>query len=124
MLEWGVAPAVAAAVAAELGVELAGLDGTDVDDEHHLVAAGDADRHGDYSPMTELVLVDGRVERREIWPTEEHHGLAVLLSGGEVGVLTAWRHDDDKSWWQWSVEFSNHTGRPADWAPPQGKLRP
>ncbi len=94
-----------------------------VDDEHRLVASGDADRHGDYSPMTELVLVGGRIERREIWPTEEHHGLAVLLSGGEVGALTAWRHDDDKSWWQWSVEFSNHTGRPADWAPPQSKLR-
>lgn len=93
------------------------------DDEQHLVAAGDADRDGDYSPMTELVLVGGRVERREIWPTEEHHGLAVLLSGGEVGVLTAWRHDDDKSWWQWSVELSNHTGRPADWAPPESKLR-
>lgn len=30
MLEWGVAPAVAAAIAAELGVELAGLDGPDV----------------------------------------------------------------------------------------------
>jgi hypothetical protein len=94
-----------------------------VDDEHHLVVSGDADRQGDYSPMTELVIGGGRIERGEVWPSEEHEGLAVLLSGGEVGVLTAWRHDEDKTWWQWSVEFSNHTGRPADWAPPEGKLR-
>ncbi|MHB1928237.1 MAG: PIG-L family deacetylase [Acidimicrobiales bacterium] len=59
-----------------------------------------------------------RITRSEVWPDEDHHGLPVLLAGGEVGVLTAWRHSDDHSWWQWSVEFSNHTGRPADWAPP------
>jgi hypothetical protein len=58
-----------------------------------------------------------------MWPTDEHIGLPVLLPGGEVGVLTAWRNDDARTWWQWSVEFSNHTGRPADWAPPDGKLR-
>lgn len=93
------------------------------DDEHRLVANGDVDRDGEYSPMTELTIVGAGVTRREVWPTQEHHGLAVLMSGGEVGVLTAWRHDEDRSWWQWSVELSNHTGRPADWAPPDGKLR-
>lgn len=94
-----------------------------VDDNGRLVARGDVDRHGDYSPMTELTLEDGHIHRREVWPSAEHHGLAVILAGGEVGVLTAWRHSDDHTWWQWSVEFSNHDGRPADWEPPGGKLR-
>lgn len=94
-----------------------------IDDSDQLVARGDVDRSGDYSPITELVLQNGAFSRQEIWPTPEHHGLPVLLPGGEVGVLTAWRHAEDHSWWQWSVEFSNHTGRPADWSPPGGKLR-
>jgi hypothetical protein len=93
------------------------------DDERRHIATGDVDRDGEYSPMTELTIEGGTVRRREVWPSEEHHGLAVLLPGGEVGVLTAWRHDEDRSWRQWSVEFSNHTGRPAGWAPPEGKLR-
>jgi hypothetical protein len=94
-----------------------------VEDDRRLVASGDVDRDGDYSPMTELTIDGGRLVRQEVWPSAEHHGLAVLLPGGEVGVLTAWRHAEDHSWWQWSVEFSNHTGRPADWEPPDPKLR-
>lgn len=94
-----------------------------VDDEHRLIASGDVDREGEYSPMTELTIESAGVTRREVWPSQEHHGLAVLLPGGEVGVLSDWRHAEDRSWWQWSVEFSNHTGRPADWAPPDGRLR-
>lgn len=93
------------------------------DDEHRLVARGDVDRDGEYSPMTELRMEGGGFTRHEVWPTDEHHGLAVLLPGGEVGVLTAWRNSQERSWWQWSVEFSNHTGRPADWAPPDSRLR-
>jgi hypothetical protein len=94
-----------------------------VADEGQVVARGRPAREGDYSPITELVLEDREIRRAEIWPTDEHLGLAVLLPGGEVGVLTAWRHAPDRSWWQWSVEFSNHTDRPADWSPPEGKLR-
>ena len=94
-----------------------------IDDEHRLIASGDVDRDGEYSPMTELSIDNGRVGRREVWPSDDHNGLAVLLPGGEAGVLTAWRHDDDHTWWQWSVEFSNHTGRPDHWAPPNSKLR-
>jgi len=41
-----------------------------------------------------------------------------MMAGGEVGILRRWRHAEDRSWWQWSIEFSNHTGRPDDWAPP------
>src|SRR4051794_25542717 len=59
-----------------------------------LVARGEAARDGDYSPMTLLELVDGDVRRSEVWPTSEHHGLPVLLAGGEVGVLQAWQHAD------------------------------
>jgi hypothetical protein len=83
-----------------------------------LVAREDLDRDGDYSPMTLIELDGEHIRRSEVWPDEELHGLPVLLAGGEVGILKAWRHSDDHSWWQWSVEFSNHTGRPADWAPP------
>lgn len=71
-----------------------------------------------YSPITLLVLDGDRCQRSEIWPTEEHVGLPVLLPGGEVGLLTEWQHSPDHSWWRWSIELSNHTGRPGDWAPP------
>jgi hypothetical protein len=81
------------------------------------IAQGEPDRDGDYSPITLLELADGGVRRSEIWPDENHLGLPVLLPGGEVGVLTAWEHAPDHSWWRWSVEFSNHVGRPADWQP-------
>jgi hypothetical protein len=81
------------------------------------VARGDVDRDGDYSPITLLVNDEGTLRRSEVWPTEELYGLPVLLPGGEVGILTRWEHAEDRSWWRWSVEFSNHTGRPADWAP-------
>ena len=81
------------------------------------VALGDADRDGDYSPITLLTREGEGFTRTELWPDESHLGLPVLLPGGEVGVLTAWEHADDRSWWRWAVEFFNHTGRPADWAP-------
>jgi hypothetical protein len=83
-----------------------------------LVAREDLDRDGDYSPMTLIELDGEHIRRSEVWPDEDLHGLPVLLAGGEVGILKAWRHSDDPAWWRWSVEFSNHTGRPADWAPP------
>jgi hypothetical protein len=92
-------------------------------DDDTLIAKGDIDRDGDYSPIT-LVDVSGPAPARsEIWPTDDHIGMPVLLPGGEVGVLTAWRHDADHEWWQWSVEFSNHKGRPADWEPSESRLR-
>ena len=93
------------------------------DGDGSLVARGTVERDGDYSPMTLLELAGGSVRRAEIWPTTEHHGLPVLLAGGEVGVLLGWQHAGDQSWWRWSVEFSNHTGRPDDWAPPGQQLR-
>ena len=88
-----------------------------IDDEGHPIARSDLDRDGDYSPMTLLEIVDGAVRRTEVWPPEDLHGVPVLLSGGEAGLLTRWHHAQDHSWWRWSVEFSNHVGRPSDWAP-------
>jgi hypothetical protein len=104
------------AAPSQLGVEVRADDGTSV-------VSGDVDRDGDYTPMTMLTLEAGTLSREEIWPSDAHHGVAVLFAGGEVGVLTAWRHSDEHDWWQWSVEFSNHKGRPADWQPPNGRLR-
>ena len=92
-------------------------------DDGQLVGKAELDREGDYTPITFVTLSDGGATRDDLWPTEDHLGLPVLLPGGEVGVLTAWRSDDDHTWWQWSVEFSNHTGRPADWEPPDSQLR-
>jgi len=90
-----------------------------IDGDDTVVARADLQRTGDYSPMT-LIELDGSAMRRsEVWPDADLYGLPVLLAGGEVGILRRWRHSEDRSWWQWSIEFSNHTGRPDDWAPEQ-----
>ena len=104
------------AAPAQLGV-------TVVADDDTVVLRGDADRDGDYSPITLLELDSGGVRRTEVWPGPELYGLPVLLPGGEVGVLTAWEHAPERNWWRWSVEFSNHRGRPADWAPEGQRLQ-
>ena len=94
-----------------------------VAEDDSVVVRADAERDGDYSPITLLQLDGGAVTRTEVWPDAAMHGLPVLLPGGEVGVLTAWEHADDHSWWRWSVEFSNHTGRPSDWQPAGQQLQ-
>lgn len=99
------------AAPAQASVTITAVDGTSV-------ARADVDRHGDYSPMTLLELRNGGLSRQEVWPRPEHLGLPVLLAGGEVGILGRWEHAEDRSWWRWSVEFSNHVDRPPDWAPP------
>jgi hypothetical protein len=87
------------------------------DEDGRLVVGGDIDREGEYSPMTLIELGDGRPSRREVWPDGSFYGLPVLIAGGEAGILQRWEHADDHTWWRWSVEFSNHTGRPSDWSP-------
>ncbi len=96
----------------ELEVEVRG-------DDDSLVARGSVMREGEYTPMTLLTLDGGRVSREEVWPDEEHAGLPVLLAGGEAAILLRWEHAEDRSWWRWAVELSNHRDRPADWAPPR-----
>lgn len=99
------------AAPAQLQVEVRRADG-------QCVVSGEVQRAGDYSPMTLLSLDDDGISRAEVWPTDEHLELPVLLAGGEVGLLRSWEHADDHSWWRWQVEFSNHTDRPDDWSPP------
>jgi hypothetical protein len=94
-----------------------------IDADDRLVARANLNRSGEYRPMTLVELEGSSLRRTEIWPTEQHYGLPVLLSGGEAGILQAWQHAEDHSWWRWSLEFSNHVGRPADWAPPGQHVR-
>jgi hypothetical protein len=42
-----------------------------------------------------------------VWPSEDDLGTPVILPGGEVGILTAWWHEGDRSAWRWSIELSN-----------------
>ena len=60
------------------------------------------ERSGD-QPMT---LVDLRAgHRRDLWPGVEHHGLPVLLPGGEEGRLLRFERSDDGTRWTWALEF-------------------
>ena len=59
------------------------------------------------SPMSRLVIDEAVVRRDNVWPTEADLGTPVILPGGEVGILTAWWHELDRSAWRWSIELSN-----------------
>ncbi len=77
--------------------------------DDRVIARGEPlERDGDYYPMTRLRLEGDRVEREDRWPSDADLGALVILPGGEVGTLTAWRNAADGSEWQWSVEFYNH----------------
>ena len=104
------------AAPAQASIEV--IDGAD-----RIVARADLERSGAYSPMTLVELEGSALRRSEVWPAEDMYGLPVLLADGEVGILHRWEHAGDHSWWRWSVEFSNHTGRPDDWAPPGQHVR-
>ncbi len=100
------------AAPAQLSVEI-------VDHRDIIVArSNDLDRIGDYLPMTLLIIDGTAISRSEVWPDDSMYGLPVLLAGGEVGLLREWHNSEDHSWWKWSLELANHTGRPADWAAP------
>lgn len=60
------------------------------------------ERDGD-QPMTLLRLESH--EREDLWPGEEHVGLPLLLSGGEVGRLLRFEHSGDGSEWTYALEF-------------------
>jgi hypothetical protein len=59
------------------------------------------------SPMSRLAIRRDRVERENVWPSKADLGTPVILPGGEVGILTAWWHEHDRSAWRWSIELSN-----------------
>lgn len=54
-------------------------------------------------PMALIDLEHGT--RAEIWPAADHHGMPVLLPGGEVGRLIKFDHTDDGEEWTWALEF-------------------
>lgn len=71
------------------------------------IARGRDLRHDLSTPMSLLTISDGTVGRVNLWPTDEHVGLPVILPGGEVGILQSWWNAEDGSAWRWEVEFSN-----------------
>lgn len=72
-----------------------------------LIAQGEDLQATADTPITRLTRRDNRIERTDIWPTAEDLGSLVLLAGGEVGVLIAWRHAPDHSEWRWQIELYN-----------------
>jgi len=72
-----------------------------IDGDHRVLARAHLERLGDYSLMTLIELNGSAMGRSEVWPDQGMYG-----------------HAEDRSWLQWSIVFSNHTGRPDDWAPP------
>jgi hypothetical protein len=77
------------------------------DDDRELVARGiDLEATRD-SPVCLLKLDGESVTREDLWPTEEHIGLPILLPGGEAGILQSWWNDEDRMDWRWQVEFCN-----------------
>ena len=60
------------------------------------------------TPMARLQLRGKHVTREDIWPTEADIGLAVILAGGEVGILQQWWNDVEQQQWRWRLEFYNH----------------
>jgi hypothetical protein len=59
------------------------------------------------TPITRLTRRGSRIEREDIWPTDQELGRLVLLSGGEVGTLTQWWHAPDHGEWRWQIELYN-----------------
>lgn len=59
-------------------------------------------------PMTLLKMEEGR--REDLWPTDEHVGLPVLLPGGEEGRLLHFEHDEEPDRWIYTLEFRGSQG--------------
>ena len=79
-----------------------------MDGARSLVARGNELSGEVSSPIARLSIRGERVERQNVWPDDSDLGKPVILAGGEVGILTAWWHADDRSEWRWSIELSNH----------------
>jgi hypothetical protein len=79
-----------------------------VDDAGKLLARGTNLGRTAETPIALLSRRNGRIERKDIWPSERELGLPVILAGGEVGILTAWWNDPEQRTWRWSIELFNH----------------
>jgi hypothetical protein len=78
------------------------------DDNGVRVAFGDNLAETADTPMTRLHISDGAVSRDDRWPENADLGDAVILPGGEIGILTAWWNAPDHSEWRWSIDLYNH----------------
>jgi hypothetical protein len=43
--------------------------------------------------------------REDVWPGQAHHGLPMLLPGGEIGRLQRFEYAPDGSTWTYTLEF-------------------
>ena len=78
------------------------------DDAGRLLAEGKGLQRTADRPMARLTIRGERIEREDLWPTDDDLGRPVILPGGEVGILLQWWNAADGSEWRWRVEFSNH----------------
>jgi hypothetical protein len=77
------------------------------DAEGRLIAEGRDLEASDDTPIARLSVEHAKVTREDIWPGEADIGSPVLLPGGEVGMLKAWWHAEDRSEWRWQIELYN-----------------
>ena len=59
------------------------------------------------TPIARLRRTGQSVVREDVWPEQEDIGNPVILPGGEVGILKAWWHADDRKEWRWQIELYN-----------------
>jgi len=78
------------------------------DNQGHIQARGDSLSRTADTPMARLSIEGDTVIREDIWPTEADYGTAVLVAGGEVGILKSWWNDAQQQEWRWQLEFYNH----------------
>ena len=67
--------------------------------------SGPLERNGDH-PMS-LIRPD-EPDREDLWPSDSHIGLPVLLPGGEEGRLLRFEHSVQGDRWTWALEFRGH----------------
>jgi hypothetical protein len=85
----------------KLNVEVRNGEGT-------LVASGNNLQSTADTPMARLRRQGEKITREDIWPTQSDNGTAVIVVGGEVGILQSWWNDPQHQEWRWSLEFYNH----------------
>lgn len=78
------------------------------DAEGRVVAEGHDLQATASTPIARLRVAFPVVSREDIWPTDEDLGCAVILPGGEIGILQSWWNAEDQSEWRWQIELYNH----------------
>jgi hypothetical protein len=78
------------------------------DGEGRVVAEGRDLEATAETPITRLRVNFPVISREDIWPGDTDLGCAVILPGGEIGILQRWWHADDRSEWRWQIELYNH----------------